>query len=63
MILQLNLTKTVSFLVYRIKELFFTCIYNNINIFMVSWWLTDSYLKNEKIKIGDIEIRLLNMVH
>ena len=31
-------------------------IYNNTNIFMVSWWETDSYLNNEHIQIGDIEI-------
>ena len=29
-------------------------IYNYTNIFMVSWWGTDSYLNNERIQIGDI---------
>ena len=31
-------------------------IYNDSNRFMVSWWVTDSYLNNEQIKIGDIKI-------
>ena len=31
-------------------------VYNDSNIFMVSWWGTDSYFNNEQIKIGDIEI-------
>ena len=33
-----------------------TCIYNYYNIFMVSWWVTDSYFNNELIQTGDIEI-------
>ena len=32
------------------------CIYNYPNRFMFSWWGIDSYLNNEQIKIGDIEI-------
>ena len=31
-------------------------IYNDPNIFIVSWWGTDSYFNNEQIQIGDIEI-------
>ena len=31
-------------------------IYIDPNIFMVSWWGTNSYLNNEHIKIGDTEI-------
>ena len=29
-------------------------VYNDYNIFMVSWWKTDSYFNNEHIQIGDI---------
>ena len=31
-------------------------IYNDSNIFMVSWRGTESYFNNEQIQIGDIEI-------
>ena len=31
-------------------------IYNDHNIFIVSWWGTDSNFNKEQIKIGDIEI-------
>ena len=31
-------------------------IYNDPNIFVVSWWGKDSYFNNEQIQIGDIEI-------
>ena len=37
---------------YTIKKY----IYNDPNRFMVSWWVTDPYLNNKQIKIGDIEI-------
>ena len=32
------------------------CLYNYPNTFMVSWWENNSYLNNEQIQIGDIEI-------
>ena len=31
-------------------------IYNDCNIFMVSWWGTDSYFNNKLIQICDIEM-------
>ena len=31
-------------------------IYNDYNIFVLSWWSTDSYFNNKLIQIGDIEI-------
>ena len=31
-------------------------IYNYQNIFMVYWWVIDSYFNNELIQIGDIEL-------
>ena len=30
---------------------------------MLSWWRTDSYFNNEQIKMDDIEIINLHMVH
>ena len=31
-------------------------IHNDINRFMVSWWVTDSYFNIEQIQMADIEI-------
>ena len=31
-------------------------VYNDPNIFMVSWWVIDSYFNNEQIQIGDTKI-------
>ena len=39
-----------------VTNLKYICIYNDSNRFVVSWSETDSYIKNEQIQIGDIEI-------
>ena len=38
-------------------------IYNDPNIFMVSWWVTDSYFNGEKLKVVIFKLWMLHMVH